>query len=136
MSNSQKKMLIGGAVLIAAVAYLGVSGVRAGSSYYIGVDKFVTDPQCQTGQVRLHGKVSAQDLTIDESGTSARFRLDGNSHSVPVSYRGVLPDLFKAGCEVVVSGRMDDGGTFQATQVLTKCASKYTPEGHADRRSE
>ena len=50
--------------------------------------------------IRLHGKVSETDLNIDPSGTAATFRLDGNSHSVPVNYRGVLPDLFKPGAEV------------------------------------
>jgi cytochrome c-type biogenesis protein CcmE len=129
VSGSQKKLLIGGVVLIAAVAYLGVSGVKAGSAYYVDVDKFVTDPSCQAGTVRLHGKVAQEDLAIDPSGTKASFRLDGNSHSLRVTYSGALPDLFKAGCEVVVLGRSDGKGSFQAEQVLTKCASKYAPQG-------
>lgn len=128
MSGAKTKTLIGGTVLIAAVAWLGISGVRAGSAYYVDVDKFMTDASCQSGQVRLCGKVAAKDLVIDTSGTAAKFRLDGASHSVPVSYRGVLPELFKAGCDVVVSGRLDDKGVFQAEQILTKCASKYVPE--------
>ena len=128
MSGTKTKMLIGGAVLIAAVAWLGISGVRAGASYYTDVDTFMTDPNFQSGPVRLHGKVAEKDLVIAPSNTAASFRLDGNSHSLPVSYRGVLPDLFKAGCEVVVSGRKDDKGVFQADKILTKCASKYVPE--------
>jgi cytochrome c-type biogenesis protein CcmE len=127
-------MLIGGTILIAAVAYLGISGVRAGSSYYTDVDTFMTDPNFQSGPVRLHGKVSEKDLVIAPSNQAASFLLDGNSHSLPVDYRGVLPDLFKAGCEVVVRGQKDDKGIFQAEQILTKCASKYAPEGSVARR--
>jgi len=136
VSSTKTKMLIGGTVLIAAVAWLGISGVRAGSAYYLDVDKFMTDASCRSEQVRLCGKVAEKDLVIDTSGTAARFRLEGASHSVPVNYRGVLPDLFKAGCEVVACGRMDDKGTFQAEQLLTKCASKYVPKTDASRRAK
>jgi len=131
VSSTTTKMLIGGTVLVAAVALLGVKGLKAGSSYYTDVDTFMTDPNYQSGPVRLHGKVADKDLVIDSSNLGASFRLDGNSHSLPVTYRGVLPDLFKAGCEVVVRGQKDDKGIFQAEQILTKCASKYAPQGDA-----
>ena len=134
MSGAKTKMLIGGTVLIAAVVWLGISGVRAGSAYYVDVDKFMTDASCRSGQVRLCGKVAEDDLVIDSSGPAAKFRLGGASHSLPVSYRGTLPELFKAGCDVVVSGRLDDMGVFQAEQILTKCASKYVPERGDSRR--
>ena len=122
-------MMIGGTVLIAAVAYLGYSGVRAGGSYYAGVDAFMADANSQAGHVRLHGKVGQEDLVIDPSGTAASFRIEGEKHSVPVKYTGVLPDLFQASREVVVYGQLDEKGVFQAEQVLTKCASKYTADG-------
>jgi len=134
LSGTKTKMLIGGTVLIAAAAWLGISGVRAGASYYTDVDTFMTDANYQSSPVRLHGKVSEKGLVINSSNTAASFMLDGNSHSLPVNYRGVLPDLFKAGCEVVVRGRKDDKGVFQAEQILTKCASKYAPEGSVSRR--
>ena len=44
---------------------------------------------------------------------------------MPVTYAGVLPDLFKPGGEVVVEGRLDAAGTFKADVLMTKCASKY-----------
>lgn len=131
MSSTKTKMLIGGTILVAAVAWLGISGVRAGSVYYIDVDKFVTDASSRSGQVRLCGKVAEKDLVIAPAGLAATFRLEGDSHSLPVAYRGVLPDLFKAGCDVVVAGRLDDKGVFQADRILTKCASKYVPKGSA-----
>ena len=134
MSSTKTKMLIGGTVLVAAVAYLGISGVKAGASYYTDVDTFMTNPNYQSGPVRLHGKVAEKNLVIESSNTAVSFQLDGNSHSLPVQYSGVLPDLFKAGCEVVVRGQKDDKGIFQAEQILTKCASKYVPERDDSRR--
>jgi cytochrome c-type biogenesis protein CcmE len=55
--------------------------------------------------------------------------LDGTA-SVPVVYRGSVPDLFKVGREVYLKGQLDDG-VFVAKQdsLVTKCPSKYAPEG-------
>jgi cytochrome c-type biogenesis protein CcmE len=47
---------------------------------------------------------------------------------VPVAYRGILPDMFAAGREVVVEGRYGDG-SLAARQILTSCPSKYEPAG-------
>ena len=59
-----------------------------------------------------------------------RFRLRDRSGTttVPVVYRGSVPDLFKPGREVVVDGKLIDG-TFVAVRdtLVTKCPSKYAP---------
>jgi cytochrome c-type biogenesis protein CcmE len=47
--------------------------------------------------------------------------------SLPVVYKGMIPDIFGPGIQVVVEGRYVDG-TFQATSLLAKCPSKYTAE--------
>ena len=53
---------------------------------------------------------------------------------VPVSYRGIAPDTFTDGVDVVVEGRMGQDGTFHATTLLAKCASRYenAPEKYRD----
>ena len=45
--------------------------------------------------------------------------------AMAVRYHGTIPDLFKAGADVVVEGKMNAAGTFEADVLLTKCASKY-----------
>ena len=42
-----------------------------------------------------------------------------------VAYKGIAPDTFTDGVDVVVEGRLDTNGTFQATTLLAKCASRY-----------
>jgi cytochrome c-type biogenesis protein CcmE len=69
--------------------------------------------------------------TIDRSGDELRFRLrdrDGTA-SVPVTYTGTVPDPFREGREVIISGRLEDG-TFVAERdsLVTKCPSKFTKE--------
>src|SRR5215211_54879 len=67
--------------------------------------------------------------SIEKSGDELRFRIrdrDGSA-SVPVAYRGVVPDPFRDGREVIVSGELK-GGTFVAERdsLVTKCPSKFT----------
>ena len=53
------------------------------------------------------------------------MRNEEGSLSQPMSYRGVLPDLFRDGQNVTAAGRLDEGGVFQADEIMTKCPSKY-----------
>ncbi len=79
------------------------------------------------GRVSLVGKVAGT-YTGNGHDTPLRFQLrdrDGMA-SVPVAYRGSVPDLFKTGREVVVEGKLR-GGTFVADSLVTKCPSKYAP---------
>jgi cytochrome c-type biogenesis protein CcmE len=81
------------------------------------------------GRVSLVGKVAGP-ATGDGHDSALRFRLRDRSGTttVPVVYRGSVPDLFKPGREVVVDGRLVDG-TFVAFRdtLVTKCPSKYAP---------
>jgi cytochrome c-type biogenesis protein CcmE len=56
-----------------------------------------------------------------------RFIVTDFSHQVPVSYTGVLPDLFREGAGVVAHGRLNASGTFVADEVLAKHDEKYMP---------
>jgi len=69
--------------------------------------------------------------SIARQGDELRFRIrdrDG-SESVPVVYTGVVPDPFREGREVIVSGELN-GGTFVAERdsLVTKCPSKFTED--------
>jgi cytochrome c-type biogenesis protein CcmE len=56
-----------------------------------------------------------------------RFVVTDFAHDVPVSYSGVLPDLFREGAGVVAQGRLRTDGTFGADEVLAKHDEKYIP---------
>lgn len=129
MARLRTKLWVAGLVLAGAVCYLAYAGIKAGGSYYMQVDAFVADTSYHDQRVRLHGKVGADDLTIDRDKLDASFQLLGETKEVPVAYHGVLPDLFKADCDVVVEGRLGPEGVFKADHLLTKCASKYEEMG-------
>jgi len=125
MANARLKLIIGGLVLALAVGYLGYTGFAAGKSYYLAVDVYTSSQDYRTERVQLHGIVGSEGLIRGEDGLKIQFMLLGEKSAVPVRYEGVIPDLFKIGGETVVLGRMGQDDIFEATKLMTKCASKY-----------
>ncbi len=82
------------------------------------------------GTVSLTGKVIGT-VTGDSHQTDGlRFKLhniNGTSPVIPIVFHGSVPDLFKTGRDVNVTGEMQDGA-FVATALTTKCPSKYTSQ--------
>ena len=131
MTTIAIKLVAAGAVILPAITYLGVAGMKDGLvQYHLQVDAFVKDARHHNQRVRLAGTVAEQGLAIGAGRLNATFVLKGQTERVPVAFAGVVPDLFKAGCEVVVEGRLDQGGTFRSDLLMTKCASKYDSAGH------
>ena len=88
-------------------------------------------PSEKLASARLFGTVSEQQMVRSEDGRSVMFRLvdkDSPSHTMPVSYTGVVPDTFKPGAEVIVEGSPQPDGVFKAATLMTKCPSKYQKE--------
>ena len=86
------------------------------------------------GNYELTGKV-AED-TVAHRGTELRFEVadrDDPSATIPVAYSGVIPDPFREGREVIVSGTVSDG-VFVAEKdsLVTKCPSKFADEAAED----
>ncbi len=53
---------------------------------------------------------------------------DEKGKTMPVTYKGVVPDSFQPGAEVILEGKLREEGGFAATTMLAKCASKYEPQ--------
>lgn len=134
MTHVRIKLLIAGLVLIGSVSYLAVAGVKSGWVYYMHVDDFVQDTSYQERRVRLFGLVGEENVEVQPAMLTATFDLRGETNSLVVHYQGVVPDTFKPGGEVMVEGKLDDTGVFQADTLMTKCASKYQSEEHAKRK--
>ena len=81
---------------------------------------------------RLGGMVAAGSFRRDEGSMEARFRVTDGDAELPVSYTGILPDLFREKQAVVATGRMRDG-VFVAEQVLAKHDETYVPKEVADK---
>jgi len=125
MTNVRIKLVIAGLILAGAVGYLAYAGISAGRSYYLSVDSYMSTQEYRKERVRLHGHVGKEGLVLGSDGAEAQFVLQGKTSQIPVRYSGVVPDLFQPGGEVVVAGRLGKDDVFEATELMTKCASKY-----------
>ena len=76
---------------------------------------------------RLGGLVEEDSLMKLDDGLTIAFRITDLSHSVPVTYRGILPDLFGEGQGVVTDGTLGPDGVFVAREVLAKHDENYMP---------
>ena len=132
MTHMRLKLSIAGLVLLSAVGYLAFAGMQKGWVYTLGVDQYIASPDSQTKRIRLCGKVAEEKFDVRKSQLAASFLLKGEQQTLAVSYKGVIPDMFKAGSDIVVEGQRDSSGTFQADVLITKCASKYEemPKNH------
>ncbi len=90
----------------------------------------IVSKEAPTGRTfRLGGLVEAGSVKRD--GVSVSFVVTDTARSVPVRYKGILPDLFKEGKGVVAQGQLRDG-TFEAREVLAKHDENYMPPEAAE----
>lgn len=82
-------------------------------------------------RIRLGGLVEPGSVTRSE-GLAVRFELTDGNRGIPVSYRGILPDLFREGQGVVAEGSLDSAGVFNADNILAKHDENYMPKEVAD----
>jgi len=85
-----------------------------------------------TARFRLGGMVAEHSFKREEGSMEVRFAVTDGDAQLPVSYTGILPDLFRENQAVVATGRMQ-GGTFVAEQVLAKHDETYVPKEVADK---
>jgi cytochrome c-type biogenesis protein CcmE len=112
------------AVLLAVL--LAMWGLRDRASYfYTPAD--ITAGKAAGGQaIRLGGMVETGSIQRAPDGVTIRFRLTDGKAVTPVTYRGIVPDLFREGSGAVAEGRMQ-GDTFVADTILAKHDERYMP---------
>jgi len=76
---------------------------------------------------RIGGLVQSGTLKRDSDGLTIRFSVTDTATSIPVVYKGILPDLFKEGRGCVAQGRVGGDGVFYADQIMAKHDENYMP---------
>jgi cytochrome c-type biogenesis protein CcmE len=122
------KLLAVGLVLAAGVAYFVFSSTQSTAEYYQTIPEMRAHPQDR--DVRVVGVVQ-NDVAKSQGGMHVRFTMAEGKDTLPVTYSGTLPDIFKPGVQVVVEGRKDSHGVFQARELQAKCPSKFSSGGSA-----
>ncbi|WP_097462423.1 cytochrome c maturation protein CcmE [Mangrovitalea sediminis] len=122
--------------LILIVALVAGFGVAIGLVLYAlkqNINLFYSPTQIVAGQVpkgahiRAGGMVVKGSVKRDPKSLKVEFAITDYKATVPVVYRGILPDLFREGQGIVALGHMEPNGVFDADQVLAKHDEKYMP---------
>ena len=123
------KFLIGGAVVLGVAGYLMATSIKDTGMYYLTPTelsaKLAADSSFRDVGVKVGARVVPGSIQRMAGGTEYAFRVTDGTKTVPVVYRGIAPDTFTDSVDVVVGGRMGADGTFHATELLAKCASRY-----------
>ncbi len=118
-------VLLALAAVIAAVL-LAMWGLRDRASYFYTPSDIATGKAVVDRTVRLGGMVEKGSLIRGLDGVTVSFRVTDGPARTPVTYRGILPDLFREGSGVVAEGRVTPGG-FTADTILAKHDERYMP---------
>lgn len=127
------RFLVGGVLLAGAISYLIYSAATSTSVYYLTIAEFMPQREALADEgVRVAGRVRNGTVQYDAKTLALAFNLgdfeDASPLTVPVTYHGILPDMFAEGRDVIVEGKYNRDGVFQAHTVLTSCPSKYEAE--------
>jgi len=121
------------ALIALVVAALGVAVALVLNAFNSNLVFFFSPTQVANGEApisrafRIGGLVEAGSLKRQADGLTVNFVVTDTAKSIPVTYTGILPDLFKEGKGVVAEGKLGSDGLFTATQVLAKHDENYMP---------
>jgi cytochrome c-type biogenesis protein CcmE len=147
--GNRTKFLIGGVMILAAVAYLIVSSTLTGARYFITVDEIHGDPAMIGETVRISGAVIGDSIVYDEENLIIEFTIshiptefddlatalyesvnDPNMARMDVRVENqVKPDLLQHEAQAILTGQLDENGVFHAEELLLKCPSRFEEGG-------
>lgn len=135
MTPKRKQRLILVSVMLCGVAAAVAFGVNA---FRDNIMLFHSPSDVVAGAIqpgkpfRVGGMVVDGSVQRDQDSLAVNFELTDYDKTIPVTFSGILPDLFREGQGIVAMGAMDSGGTFEASEVLAKHDENYMPPEVAD----
>lgn len=118
-------VLIAAVALALSTALIGYA-MRDGINYFRSPTEVIAEPPAENEEFRMGGLVEEGSL-VRGQGETVTFRVTDGGGSVPVAYKGVLPDLFEENQGMIGTGRYING-VFQASEILAKHDETYMPK--------
>ncbi|MBH0192171.1 MAG: cytochrome c maturation protein CcmE [Nitrospira sp.] len=134
MTSRQKRFaFIGLGLVVLGVATVLVLNAFQKNLVFFFTPTMVANGEAPKGQsFRIGGMVEDGSLKRENDGLTVHFVVTDTAKSVPVTYKGILPDLFKEGKGAVAQGQLAADGTFVASEVLAKHDENYMPPEAAE----
>jgi cytochrome c-type biogenesis protein CcmE len=129
MPKKATRAVFSAVIVLGALTMLLYTTVSSGAQYYKHVDEVMGNPAEWYGKnMQLHGYVVDKSIQMRPDSLDYRFKLRSGDQVVLANYTGLVPDTFKDGAELVLTGRLSPDG-FHATEMTAKCPSKYEEAG-------
>jgi cytochrome c-type biogenesis protein CcmE len=112
---------------LALAAYLVLNAFEKNLVFFFTPTQVVANEAPRERTFRIGGLVQPGSVKRQADGVSVNFLVTDTAQTIPVVYRGVLPDLFKEGKGVVAQGKLGSDGVFAASEVLAKHDENYMP---------
>jgi cytochrome c-type biogenesis protein CcmE len=134
MKPRQKRFVF----IAVAVAAVGVAvglvlyALRGNVNLYFTPTQVFNNEVPQGRSFRIGGLVEEGSVKREKDGLTASFVITDTNKKIPVTYKGILPDLFKEGKGVVAQGKVEADGVMHAEEVLAKHDENYMPPEAAD----
>ena len=123
-------------VALIGAALLAAWALRNQASYFYVPSDMAAEPPAPGQAVRLGGMVEQGTLRTQSDGVTVEFVVGDGEAKVPVTYSGIVPDLFVEGSGVVAEGSLRPDGTFVATNLLAKHDENSMPRELEDMNAQ
>ena len=129
MKARQQRLLfiLGGIAIVAAAVGLVLFALKDNVSLYFTPTQVYNKEAPQGRSFRIGGLVEAGSVKREGDGLTVHFNVTDTSKTMNVTYKGILPDLFKEGKGVVAQGKLQGDNIFYAEEVLAKHDENYMP---------
>ena len=124
--------IVAGLAGLSVAATLVLNAFRSNLVFFFTPTQVVANEAPHGRSFRIGGLVEAGSLVRDKDALTVRFRVTDTAKTIPVTYTGILPDLFKEGKGVVAQGKLGNDGVFHASEVLAKHDENYMPPEAAE----
>jgi cytochrome c-type biogenesis protein CcmE len=125
--HKRAALIAGGLATLGLAAWLVLSAFQKNMVFFFTPTQILAGEAPRGRSFRLGGMVEDGSLKRQADGVTVGFVVTDNAQKIAVTYRGILPDLFKEGKGVVAQGKLDGSGVFTAEEVLAKHDENYMP---------
>jgi cytochrome c-type biogenesis protein CcmE len=126
--NQRLVLLVIAAAAMLGAVLLAMSALKDQAAYFYSPGDVAREAPPVGRAVRIGGMVQAGSLKRAPDGVTIEFLVkDETPHTLPVRFKGIVPDLFKENSGVVAEGRFDQAGLFLADNILAKHDENYMP---------
>ncbi len=124
--NKRSRLLLGVAIILVAMGYLMFVGFTRSATYFLTVSEVLDRSFSVQGKpLKVSGTIVGDSIQWDIKNFFLKFDITDGNRRLTVEHKGVRPDNFEDGKQVILDGSLREDGVFVATQVLVQCPTKY-----------